>query len=114
MQRDKIYIIKHDERSIDWINDLRRLSENQWRMAIEPEKWSVAEVIGHLPSWDEFVLNHRLPFLFTEEPLPTGPDAAQLNKMTAKKSREQPMLATLTDFIFHEGSITSGHTTIDR
>ncbi len=100
LQRDKTYVIKHYEKSVDWINHLRGLSEEQWRMPIEPGKWSVAEVIGHLPPWDKFVLNHRIPFLLTDERLPKGPDVAHLNTMAAKKSREQAMEETLNEFIF--------------
>lgn len=99
LQQDKTYVIKHYKKSLDWIDNLRGLSEAQWRMPIEPGKWSVAEVIGHLPPWDKFVLNHRIPFLFTDERLPKGPDVAHLNTMAAKKSREQTMEETLNDFI---------------
>ncbi|WP_155593327.1 DinB family protein [Lysinibacillus cavernae] len=99
MQQDKTYVIKHYEKSIDWISELRSISEDQWRMPIEPGKWTVAEVIGHLPPWDEFVLHHRIPFLFTGECLPKGPDVTHLNTLAAKKSSEQSMDETITDFI---------------
>lgn len=99
MQRDKTYVINHYKKSMDWISDLRSLSEEQWRKPIEPGKWSVAEVIGHLHPWDEFVLNHRIPFFFVDERLPKGPDVEKLNASAAKKSREQHMDRTITDFI---------------
>lgn len=35
LQRDKTYIIKHYKKSLDWIDNLRGLSEAQWRMPIE-------------------------------------------------------------------------------
>lgn len=63
-------IIQHYERSLYWIKSLSDISEVQWRMPIEPGKWSVAEVIGHLSPWDEFVLNHRIPFFFVKKCLP--------------------------------------------
>ena len=99
MQQDKTYVIKHYIKSLDWVDNLRGLSGKQWYMPIEPEKWSVAEVIGHLLSWDDFVLNHQIPFLFTGGHLPKGSDVAHLNTMAAEKSREQAMEETLNDFI---------------
>lgn len=99
MQRDKTDVINHYKKSIDWIGSLRSLTEDQWRMPVETGKWSVAEVIGHLHPWDEFVLNHRIPFFFVDERLPKGPDAAQVNARAAKKSREQHMDQTIMNLI---------------
>ncbi|MFJ7370674.1 DinB family protein [Lysinibacillus sp. NPDC098008] len=92
-------IIQHYELSLYWIKSLSDISEVQWRMPIEPGKWSVAEVIGHLSPWDEFVLNHRIPFFFVKKCLPKGPDVAWMNTIAAKKSREQSMEETIKNFI---------------
>jgi len=92
-------IIKHYEKSLHEVKALRNLSEEQWRMPIEDGKWSVAEVIGHLTPWDKFVLEHRIPYLFTNTYLPKGPDIEHMNAMAAKKSREKHLEETITEFV---------------
>lgn len=99
MCHDKHQIISHYERSIVFVESLAGITDEQWRTSIEPGKWSVAEVIGHLTPWDEFVLNQRLPFLFTEESLPKGPDVGEMNASTARNSRARSKDETIADFI---------------
>lgn len=99
MYDHKHQIISHYERSIVFVESLADITEEQWRTPIEPEKWSVAEVIGHLTPWDEFVLKQRLPFLFTKEGLPKGPDVEEMNANAARNSRAQSKEETIADFI---------------
>lgn len=99
MCHDKHQIISHYERSIVFVESLGDITEEQWRTPIEPGKWTVAEVIGHLTPWDEFVVKQRLPFLFTEEDLPKGPDVEEMNASAAKNSRAQSKEETIANFI---------------
>ncbi|MGE7674603.1 DinB family protein [Lysinibacillus sp. NPDC094403] len=99
MYHDKHQIISHYERSIVFVESLANITEEQWRTPLEPGKWTVAEVIGHLTPWDEFVLKQRLPFLFTEESLPKGPDVEEINTSAARDSRTQSKEETIANFI---------------
>jgi len=99
LSHDKHQIISHYEKSIVFVESLVNITEEQWRTPIEPGKWTVAEVIGHLTPWDEFVLNQRLPFLFTKESLPKGPDVGEMNASAARNSRAQSKGETIANFI---------------
>ncbi|GAB0170279.1 DinB family protein [Lysinibacillus sp. CTST325] len=99
MYHDKHQIISHYERSIVFVESLSNITEEQWRTSIGPGKWTVSEVIGHLTPWDEFVVNQRLPFLFTEESLPKGPTVEELNTSAARNSRAQRKEETIANFI---------------
>ena len=99
MNHDKHQIISHYEKSIVFVESLVNLTEEQWRTPIAPGKWTVAEVIGHLTPWDVFVLNQRLPFLFTEGSLPKGPDVGEMNASAARNSRAQSREETIANFI---------------
>ncbi|AHN23634.1 DinB family protein [Lysinibacillus sphaericus] len=89
MQQEKKQILMHYEKSILWLEHLLDVTEQQWRMPIQQGKWTVAEVIGHLIPWDQFVLNERLPFLFSRNQLPKGPNVEQMNAQAASSSRLQ-------------------------
>lgn len=92
-------IIKHHQYAIEFVRSLNNLREEKWRMKIEEGKWTVAEIIGHLIPWDEFVLNNRLPYLFSVQELPIGPDVKTLNATSAGKAREQEKKVIINDFI---------------
>jgi len=51
-----------------WVESLKDLDEKLWFQPIESESWSIAEIISHLQMWDQFVLEHRVPYLFTVFP----------------------------------------------
>ncbi|MGM9925888.1 MAG: DinB family protein [Bacillus sp. (in: firmicutes)] len=57
MVQDKEAILEHYYNSIDFVQLLHLLTECQWRSKIEGGRWSIAEIVGHLPPWDEFVLS---------------------------------------------------------
>ena len=99
LRHDKNQIISHYEKSIAFVESLAIITEEQWRTPIEPGKWTVAEVIGHLTPWDEFVLHQRLPFLFIEESLPKGPPVEEMNASAARNSRVQSKEETIANFI---------------
>ncbi len=99
MYKEEMDVITHYKKSIELVNQLRGLSEDKWRTPIEEGKWTIAEIIGHLIPWDEFVLNQRIPYLFTKAQLPASPDAELVNQQAAKLSRCRSMEETIDLFI---------------
>ncbi|EZH66656.1 hypothetical protein DH09_12120 [Bacillaceae bacterium JMAK1] len=99
MEESKIRIVEHHRKTIEFVQSLHAVSEDTWRMELGAGQWSVAEVIGHLIPWDEFVLQKRIPYLFTNEQLPKGPEATTLNNASAFKSRNEEKSATIRQFV---------------
>jgi len=85
----------HYEKSIRWLEQLFSVTDKQWRTPIKQGKWTVAEVIGHFIPWDDFVINERMPLLFTDELLAKGPNVQQMNAAAASSSRQQSKEHTL-------------------
>ncbi len=99
MSVGKTKIIGHHTKSIEFVRALNNISEDQWRTKVGEDKWTVAEVIGHLIPWDEFVLRNRIPYLFTDDNLPKGPEAGTTNEKSATKAREREKKVTIESFI---------------
>ncbi|MFJ8526716.1 DinB family protein [Bacillus sp. NPDC094106] len=87
MYEKKKEIISHYEESIDWVRSLIHLSEEKWRAQIDKDKWTIAEVIGHLIPWDEFVLNQRIPYLLKGTQLPKSPNVDLINHQASIDSK---------------------------
>jgi len=101
LHSEKQHILMHYEKSILWLERLLYVTDKQWRLPIQQGKWTVAEVIGHFIPWDEFVINERMPLLFTEEPLAKGPNVQQMNAAAASSSRQQSKEQTLQALLNH-------------
>ncbi|MDQ0272910.1 DinB family protein [Cytobacillus purgationiresistens] len=99
MNKQRENILQHYEVSIKFVESLSALIEDQWRSQIAEGKWTIAEVIGHLGPWDEFVLNKRIPYLFSKADLPKGPDAKEMNAESAIRARQQSKEITINQFI---------------
>ncbi|WP_026690418.1 DinB family protein [Alteribacter aurantiacus] len=99
MNKYKKEIIEHYKQSIEFVKSLNELSENEWRTPIGKGKWTIAEIIGHFRPWDEFVIQQRIPYLFSEEELPKGPEAKEINNRAAFKTREEVQMITIIKFI---------------
>ncbi|SOC41841.1 DinB family protein [Ureibacillus acetophenoni] len=99
MHKNKEDILIHLEYSIDFVKKLLEVSEENWRTPISKDKWTVAEVVGHLAPWDEFLLNDRLPYLLDNTPLPIGPDVDELNRQSAEISRSKSKEEIISNFI---------------
>ncbi|TCJ06482.1 DinB family protein [Cytobacillus praedii] len=67
-------------------------------MPIKEGKWTIAEVIGHLIPWDEFIVNDRVPYFFKNNELPKGPDAQAVNDQAASESRIRTKEETIDRF----------------
>ncbi|MEG0439063.1 MAG: DinB family protein [Solibacillus sp.] len=99
MLLEKESVIAHIENSIDWVESLIELNENDWRKPVGPDRWSVAEVVGHFKAWDEFVINQRVPYLFQQVSLPKAPDTNSLNDESAKIARENTKAFIIEEFV---------------
>ena len=108
LNEKKINIINHYEKTIEWVNRLRELSEDSWRTPIEEGKWTIAEVIGHLIPWDEFVLNQRIPYLMDTVELPKSPEVEPVNQQAAELSRSRSKDDTINQFIKIRKSLVAG------
>ncbi|WP_167553133.1 GNAT family N-acetyltransferase [Evansella clarkii] len=95
----KLEIAEHYDFMIGLARLIKKFSEEEWRTLIAPQKWSIAEVMGHLTRWDEFLLENRLPYLFTDEPLPPAPDVESFNQESARLSRESTKEEIIEQFI---------------
>lgn len=89
----------HFENSVEWVTTLLNLTEQQWRTTIAEEKWTIAEVIGHFPAWDQFVLEERLPYLFNHKGLSKAPDENELNHQSSKESKVKTKEEIISHFI---------------
>jgi uncharacterized damage-inducible protein DinB len=92
-------ILFHHQEIIRWAQSLESIPKEDWQRPIKEGKWSIAEIVGHFVPWDEFVVNQRLPFLGTEEPLPQAPDPQILNEQSASKARTSKQSVVIQHFI---------------
>lgn len=99
MNEAKKKILIHYEDLVRKVEDLLHLSEEQWRTPINKGKWSIAEIIGHLIPWDEFVLGQRIPFLFKKTQLPKSPDTELINYQASIASKRRTKEETIEVFI---------------
>ncbi|MCM3388754.1 DinB family protein [Ureibacillus chungkukjangi] len=99
MHQNKEEILMHYENSVEWVRNLDNLSEEQWRTPIAEGKWTIAEVIGHLPAWDQFILDSRLPYLFKNRALPEGPEVDELNQQCSLESQSKTKEEIISKFI---------------
>jgi hypothetical protein len=96
---NKSIIIVHYENSIDWVNKLNTLSENQWRTPIGKDKWTIAEVIGHLIPWDKFVINERIPYILENTILPPSLNTSEFNLKASIIAQRRSKEETIEEFI---------------
>nr|WP_235782442.1 DinB family protein [Peribacillus psychrosaccharolyticus] len=62
-------------------------------------KWSIAEIVGHLIPWDEFVLTKRIPYFLTSALLPKSPESDLVNQQSAEESRNRSKKETIKLFM---------------
>lgn len=99
MESKKETILTHYRNSIVWVKSLEHLTDEKWRMPIEENKWTIAEVIGHLIPWDQFISEQRLPYIFTDEILPPSPDPQRVNAQAAEMSKSKTKEETIQLFL---------------
>ncbi|MFC7686034.1 DinB family protein [Ureibacillus sp. GCM10028918] len=99
MHQNKEEILMHYENSVEWVKNLVNLTEEQWRTPIAKGKWTIAEVIGHFPAWDQVLLEQRLPYLFDGGVLPKGPEVDSLNHQSSLESKVKTKEEVITKFV---------------
>lgn len=105
----KSAIIDHNKEMINWVITLREMPEDIWFQPIEAGKWSPAEIISHFVPWDEFILEKRLPYLFTDKTLPKGPENAEVfNLEAANAGRSNEKEVTIQKFITTRRELIKG------
>ena len=95
MLKEKSEIVAHYQNFITFIHSLKFIDENLLRKPIGEGKWSIIEIVGHFYPWDEFVLQQRIPFLFTGEHLPKAPNVDELNDQSSLHARTVAVENTL-------------------
>ncbi len=99
MTLNKESIIDHYEHSIEWVQSLTEVTEEEWRSAIADGKWSIAEIIAHFVPWDEFILHDRLKEFWNNKALPQAPDVHEMNRQSAERARKEERSETIGRFI---------------
>ncbi|MGG3915522.1 DinB family protein [Rossellomorea vietnamensis] len=72
-------IIDHYESFKMWLEELKMLSEVEWLMPMEEDKWSIAANIAHIIKWDQYSLQEILPHVGERAELPPFPDFQKFN-----------------------------------
>ena len=98
-------LIEHQRLSITFAETLQRLSEDDWRRKIAPDKWSIAEIMGHFRFWDAFLLTKRVPFFFTTQQFEPSPNVDLINEQSAAYARVTEKDKVLAEFIIHRQQI---------
>lgn len=96
---DKDTVIKHYEHTLEWVQSLTEVTEEEWRSAIADGKWSIAEIIAHFVPWDEFILHDRLKQFWNDRALCKAPDVHEMNRQSAKRARHEARRETIGRFI---------------
>lgn len=91
-------VLQRYETSIAWANACRQITDEQWLTPMQPGKWSIAETVSHLISWDHFILEQRLPHVAPGKRLPSVPvDVEKMNGDAARYARSGVARDTLLD-----------------
>ena len=97
--KEKSEIVAHHQNFIFFIERLKSADEHLLRKPIGEGKWSVIEIVGHFYPWDEFILQHRIPYLISGKCLPKGPSVDELNARSSKFARTETVENTLRNCI---------------
>lgn len=73
---------------IEWCQTLKGLSDDMWLRSFKEGSWGIADVISHFIVWDTFLINHRIPYFISGQPVPNVPiDVEEMNKGAIKYAR---------------------------
>ena len=92
-------ILQHHKQYMEFVNELSKLDETVLRQSMQQGKWSIIEVVGHLQFWDQFVVEKRLPFIFSDEDMPNSPKVEDVNEDAALRARNNPPHLTFEHFV---------------
>ncbi|WP_162297918.1 DinB family protein [Halalkalibacillus sediminis] len=102
MLSKKDTVLQHNERTLEYVDALDKLTNEEWNSPMSEGKWSVGEVIAHFKPWDELVMEKRVPYFFSDEPFPDkGFETDERNKEAAKFARENRQEEVIERFKDH-------------
>ncbi|WP_152397118.1 DinB family protein [Paenibacillus guangzhouensis] len=67
---NKEIIINEKLSIIEWSNSLKNISNELWFKAFHDGSWGTADVISHFISWDQFIIDNRIPYILKGESPP--------------------------------------------
>ena len=99
-ESNKEMIIMQYKRTIESVEKLVHLSEEQWRSPIDEHGRTIAEIIGHLIPWDEYVINERIPVFKAQiGDLPRPPQDDVINTPASIRSKTESKDTIIKSFI---------------
>lgn len=85
---NKSQIIEAKLALIHWCESLKGLTDEIWFKPFKEGSWGTADVISHFISWDQFLLDYRIPYLIKSEKFPAVKvDVNAINAEAAKYAR---------------------------
>ncbi|MEK4130311.1 DinB family protein [Solibacillus sp. FSL W8-0474] len=92
--REKFEIIEHHQNFLLFLKSMKTFDERLLRKPIGERKWSIIEIVGHFYPWDEFVLQHRIPYILAGKSLPKAPSAEDVNILSSFIARTETIEKT--------------------
>ena len=81
--------------AVDYYKSLERLSDEEWRLPLAIDKWTVQECVSHLFLWDRYYLDHAVSKL-PDEPLTlVENDYDEFNRLAVEYAHHIDALALL-------------------
>lgn len=81
--------------AVDYYKSLERLSDEEWRLPLAIDKWTVQECVSHLFLWDRYYLDHAVSKL-PDEPLTlVETDYDEFNRLAVEYAHHIDALALL-------------------
>ena len=91
-------ILAHHKHFLNFVHELSKLDEQVLRQPMQEGKWSIIEVIGHFQPWDQFIIEKRFPYIFSDKELPSSPKDEEVNAAAALRARNNPIHITIEYF----------------
>ncbi|MDZ5471533.1 DinB family protein [Bacillus sp. 31A1R] len=106
---DKEQIVKRKLLLTEWAKKLYSIPDEVWFKPFNQGTWGTADVISHFISWDQFLIENRLPFLLREESFPAMVfDSELINKSASEYARSGISKENLlSEFILIRKSLVS-------
>ena len=106
---DKQEIMAEKLSLIDWCVSLNGLTHDIWFRPFKVGSWGIADVISHFISWDQFLLDYRLPFIIRSTEFPeVKVDVENINVEASRYARSGINKASLlNEFISKRKELVS-------
>lgn len=98
MKMNKSQIIEAKATLLDWCESLKALNDDLWFKPFKEGSWGIADVISHFISWDQFLLDYRIPHIIHSEEFPNVKvDVEEVNAEASRYARSGPSRDELID-----------------